>query len=114
MAYKSLIQRNVLAAFKKVDDLLVDLVITQTEKVFDFSKGSAIDLTSNVLTVRGLKKEIVNNGVTTVTFQMPSSLVPNIQMYDTVTEASSITWRIIKPCISDGFITTINVVIATL
>lgn len=109
MSFRSLVQSNVSKAFNSIGDLAVSIELQQRQaENFNFSSG---DVERGVPVSKMLKAVYVEkkkNGVTSIQYLVDASTLPDPVEYDTLI-ANGISWKIVHPCKTDGFLTYITV-----
>ena len=109
MSYANMIYKNIDAAFKQLGDLVEELTLTKTTASgFDFATGKATSATATTK-IKGIQQQKTIKGVVETYYLVRASELPLPVMYDTVTDKNGNVLKIIQPCTTDGFLTTVKV-----
>ena len=109
MSFRSLVKSNVSKAFNSIGDLAVTIELQQRQsETFNFSSGDMERGMPVSITLKAVYVEKRKSGVTTVQYLVDASTLPNPAEYDTLV-ADGVTWKVVHPCKTDGFLTYLTV-----
>jgi hypothetical protein len=116
MRYGNTIRSNVKRAFNMIGDLAQLVTLSsQANSGFNFATNAVTTTTTTTLVIKGFLIEKRKNPSDKLDATIQSSFLfnaedlPNPAMYDTITTAANVVWKIVPPYKTDDFLITINV-----
>lgn len=120
MGYRQLVEKSVRMAFRKIDDLGINVVFRSNKaEGFDFETLSADVTAQQVLNLRAIqlksaKKSRSEDNMAVVSSTIEAKLLmiskdtPSLNSYDTV-EFDGYTWNVVHPIDNNGYTVTVTV-----